>query len=790
MQNELIVFPTTRAIRTYISSLGDFDKFLPSFCAIGDFFQNSISTPNKTFINNQKRFLLLKKACANINLDKLAISKNFTTFLKQSEFIFRFFDELSSEMVDIQDLKLVDIYDEYIEHLVILENLLNEFKKELDEGMFVDKVNLANNFVLNYNYLDKFTKITIFISGYLTKFELMVLKCIAKYKDTDLIFDINLYNIDYLQKHFNINPTIDTQIVYNLTTNALVSSKTIASRNLQKPVIKGFSSRMNQVAFVKEAIYKMVNNGINPAKIVVVLPQEDFAELLDMFDDEKYFNFAMGRGIQNTIFYKKLKAIIEYLGDSNYKSGEKLKYYGFDLEQFNKQIKSIYNHTLTKENLNVFLALLEIDTQEEDLKEKIQEILYNLDILFFDSNEELMLSSGIKLLYEHLSTITTDDTQGGKVTVMGLLETRGVRFGDFCGFDGVIIVDFNDDKAPKKSVKDRFLSSKIKELASMPTPLDRQRLQKYFYQTLIANAKEVFVSYVFDEQNSLSRFAKEIFDETSRRVFDADYKEILYKSRKVEFKDNDYIMNIDLSKQSFSATSLKTYLECKRKYFYKYIQKIKEHDISLMPKGYEIGTLVHKILQNLYTHNKTILNISQFTSLIDNEIAIMKQSTKNRVLHLELEIYKQKLKKLANYEIQRFHSGYKIAYLEKSFAITHNGICLNGVIDRVDEKDGKYYIIDYKTTTNLKVDTAKTYEKSSDFQLEFYYLGLNQTLTDSVYYYDLNKTKLIKEEMLDEKLKLLDEIFESLKTDVVNFEKTTNKQICNFCPYKIACGVE
>ena len=46
---------------------------------------------------------------------------------------------------------------------------------------------------------------------------------------------------------------------------------------------------------------------------------------------------------------------------------------------------------------------------------------------------------------------------------------------------------------------------------------------------------------------------------------------------------------------------------------------------------------------------------------------------------------------------------------------------------------------DYKTSSSLKVDSLKNYEKSNDFQLEFYYLAMSEIYkTDKVnaFYYD------------------------------------------------------
>ena len=102
----------------------------------------------------------------------------------------------------------------------------------------------------------------------------------------------------------------------------------------------------------------------------------------------------------------------------------------------------------------------------------------------------MSVKSIIGLFLQRLGTRTLDDVRGGKVTVMGVLETRSVEF------DAVIIVDFSDSNVPKKSDKDMFLNTQIRELANLPTMNDRENLQKHYYDLLIAHSKEVALSYV------------------------------------------------------------------------------------------------------------------------------------------------------------------------------------------------------------------------------------------------------------------------------------------------------
>ena len=113
--------------------------------------------------------------------------------------------------------------------------------------------------------------------------------------------------------------------------------------------------------------------------------------------------------------------------------------------------------------------------------------------------------------------------------MLGLLETRAVEF------DTVIICDFNESFIPKISVKDKFLSTKLKQLSNLPTQFDRESLQKYYYKRLIDSSKNVFVTYVNSDTNQISRFANELFDKHIKTdTNDNAYKHILYDNHKIK----------------------------------------------------------------------------------------------------------------------------------------------------------------------------------------------------------------------------------------------------------------
>ena len=353
----------------------------------------------------------------------------------------------------------------------------------------------------------------------------------------------------------------------------------------------------------------------------------------------------------------------------------------------------------------------------------------------------------------------------------------------------MIICDFNESFIPKISVKDKFLSTKLKQLSNLPTQFDRESLQKYYYKRLIGSSKNVFISYVNSDTNQISRFANELFNTYIKTdTNDNAYKHILYDNHKISHFDEEIIAKIDLASLRWSATSFRTYLQCKRKFYLQNILKINEHTISLKPKAYELGEIIHSILEDYYK-DFTEHNFEKIEELFN------KYKSSNPFLILDLEIWKKKLYDFYLYDKERLKNR-KIIALEKNFECEFEGIKIRGVIDRIDKYDDIYEVIDYKTSSTLSVDTLKNYEKTDDFQLEFYYLAMNELYKTSkieAYYYDLNNTVLINEIALDKKLELLCEKFNEIKEiskNEISFSKCEDKSNCTYCAYSIICDRE
>jgi len=777
LKNNLTIFPTSRAIRDHIEAKKQTNTLLQKYITIGDFFARVIiQDTQKEFCDKNQKILFLQTAIKNIDIKSLGLSDQFSTFIKQSEYIFRFFSELNSEYVTIDDLLVYDIYALYESHLRILDQIFKNYYTILDKYNYTDSIFLPLMYKINFKYLEQFDTIEIYQEGYLTKFELNILKEISKNKQLIINIIFNQYN----QKNKNIFKDLELKdnIYYRIDLSKMIildqTNFILQNQNIQLSAIK---SSIEQIAFIKYHIVYMVNKGIDPSKIAVLLPDESFSSTLQVFDNEHYFNFAMGKTIKDHKIVKIVEFINKIMVDNEPLDKIKLAFFSLDQEILTKYIKQNWNKDLTKENFDTVISYLYSFEQNEDILEQLENLKYYLKNLIFNtiSTIDIKLKEFFKIFYNELIKITIDDTAGGKITVLGILETRLTQF------DGIIVVDFNDNKIPKISVKDKFLSSKLKELVDLPSLDDRYNLQRYYYKRFLDNAKYISMCYVDDDTSIKSRFITQLYPQHKEFIRNNDYSTILYKNSILTHLVQDIVLDIDLSTLQWSATSLKSYLSCKRQYYFKHILKLHDHHIGLKPQNFEIGNIIHDTLESAIK-NKTLTN--QFINDSFNKYA-----KSNPYLTLELELWKKRLEPFVKEEEKRYYENGFSSSVEVPFKIIYNNIKLTGKIDRIDKYPNGYHkILDYKTSSSLKIDTIKTYKDSVDFQLEFYYLASRSHMIDSVCYYDLYNCKIIPEVVLEEKLQLLDNHLKTLKTTKVDFAMTQDTKQCTYCTYKAICA--
>ncbi|MEA3374111.1 MAG: PD-(D/E)XK nuclease family protein [Campylobacterota bacterium] len=774
------ILPTSRAIRAEILREREHNTFLPRYISIGEFLQRAVIVEGHRRIDDDTRTLLLLEATDFKRFGNLQIERNFFTFTQNATYLFRFFEELSGELVDISALELADTYGDYEEHILILGELFNRYKALCEEKKILDPIFLPQYYTLNQAYIKNLGAIKLIAEGYLTNFEMKLLQEISALTPVKIIFYANNYNQKMQSKFCELGIPVENEMMQTIDlSNRLLVER--ASFDTEAQIrCESFSERLLQVAFIKQKVFEFIEMGIAPEKIAVVLPDESFAEHLRYFDSENNFNFAMGLSVAKSSFVEKIEAVMAYLDHQSVENQARLNRVGPDLLQI---ISPRYKVEIGECDFLAIMQDLLKDEPSSEIKKIVDEELYLFEkILPVLSGSTL--KSALYLFVNRLKNKSIDDVRGGKVTVMGVLETRSVTY------DGVIVVDFNEDIVPRRSEKDLFLNSATRIKAGLPGAEDRESLQKLYYHNLFMRASQVAISYVEAADAVPSRFLTQL-GITARKVYDDNqWASVLFRKQgRQKLPSAPVIADYDFTLRPLSATGLKIFLSCKRRFYHRYVEGLKSHEIAKdMPQEHEIGTALHNALRDVYQAESRFTEKEELKEAIFSALQSHNGSTPlDAFLH---KLWMRRLDPFVEHEIERFKSA-EVLECEVSLKCQIDGMTLAGQIDRIDRTSDGLEVLDYKSG-KYPVYSAKTVEKATDFQLEFYYLlAQKKGEVDRCGYYDLKSGKIVYEELLEMKLQLLKEHLNTLQsTKRFDFEQTEDYAACRFCDYVHLCQRE
>lgn len=777
MQKQLIVFPTSRSIRESLSHCED--GFLPTYSGMGDFLDRAVRGGGKIIPDDDLRLLALHEASNFKAFDALRIERNFFTFIQNSSYIFRFFEEISTEMVGIEALEGADVYGEYEEHIAILKQLWQSYRSIVDEKGWADPIFEKSNIHINEGYIKGFDSIVIHVEGYLSRYELSVLRECASLVALECIYHATHYNEKMTQRFrlfgFEIEPGYRYQL--NLSEITVVQKEKLTA--LSPIVCNVFQNKMTQVGFIKGEVQRMIREGIAPEKIVVVLPDESFATYLRLFDEEKNFNFAMGESLESEKVICDIEAIEHYIQEQNVENKARLERVPSDWVEW---IKKHYYNTFELNDLEQLCAMMSERVTRDEVGRIIQEELHAFKsiVLALGGYE---FKAALRIYLSRLKKRSLDDVGGGKITVMGLLETRGIAY------DGVVVVDFNEGSVPHRSQKDLFLNTTTRRIADLPTTYERESLQKHYYWMLFQRSRSVALSCVHNTESIHSRFLIQLGIKMTQALY--DYGSILFPELQPLVSSAKLIEGeYDFGAHPLSASSLKSFLTCKRQFYYRSIAKIKEHEMPQdLAQERDIGNRLHNAMEKLYTSCTRYESSEHLKEALDS---ILRQEGENDPMERYTRaLWLEKLTPFYANELKRFSEGSTVVYNEKNLSCHYEGIELIGRIDRIDMSDKGLEVLDYKT--GQFADTSREpKEGDTDYQLAIYALLAREL--GNVHrcgFYDLQSGQIHYEQFLEEKIEMLRTILKSLREQREwIWEMCDELKHCRFCTYAVLCHRE
>ncbi|MEO0106178.1 MAG: PD-(D/E)XK nuclease family protein [candidate division WOR-3 bacterium] len=445
------------------------------------------------------------------------------------------------------------------------------------------------------------------------------------------------------------------------------------------------------------------------------------------------------------------------------------------------------------------------------------ERLHNLSYLKIEQNAVPRgmgtLEFILKVLQDERYHLEGEPLKG--IQIIGILESRNLDF------DCIILPSMNEGTFPKKSEKDIFINPGLKKAIGLITDEERDNLYYYYFTQLTQGKKEVFISYLVQENMDIpSRF----LIGPRAREFKEDRQPVVFVKNAVEIKERCVKKNGEILKaltrrinDGLSYTLLKCYKSCPYQFYLKYLLEITEPEmVTETFDALTWGLLFHDLAKDLYWKHypkgyreeqkaEVMAKIDELLNQYLNSGKYVAFPPKPEA-YFDVFLYKRFLENFVNLEIQRFKEGYMIypgseeRFLKDTIEVNGKRIPLIGCVDRIDTKDGLYYIIDYKTGG---LPAGKDYAIGEDFiefQLPLYALmfaGKEPEKIGGLLYYSIGRKAEIKDICEEEAIadylsqfqeKILIPVINEMLDPEVPFYQTAEKDSCDYCSYQLLCG--
>lgn len=306
--------------------------------------------------------------------------------------------------------------------------------------------------------------------------------------------------------------------------------------------------------------------------------------------------------------------------------------------------------------------------------------------------------------------------------VMGVLESRSLDF------ENVIITSVNEGVLPLGKSDNSLIPYDVKFELGLPTYKERDAVYSYNFYHILQRAKKAYLFYD-TEMNSFkskekSRFILQLLAEkiaTHKIVHQIKAPEVYPATLPLlSIEKNETIFSAlkELAEKGLSPSAITTYIRNPITFYEQNVLQVyEEAEVEETIEARTFGNIVHATLEDLYTEP-----CQQKKVLGKEDIQLMKTKVKDTIYKNFEEAYKNAdfktgknwlifnvinkyINRFLDIELAEINKGttIEVLYLEQKIKVPFKApdlpftVNLKGIVDRVDRRNGKLHIIDYKT---------------------------------------------------------------------------------------------
>ncbi|WP_073410421.1 PD-(D/E)XK nuclease family protein [Flavobacterium johnsoniae] len=382
------------------------------------------------------------------------------------------------------------------------------------------------------------------------------------------------------------------------------------------------------------------------------------------------------------------------------------------------------------ENISAVLLLIKQSFSNDNEEEKIAKTfvyavfkVINKLINYYSQHKHIDNIDTLHAIYKQIIDVAEVSFEGEPLRglqIMGVLESRVLDF------DTVIVTSMNEGKFPAGKSQNSFIPYDVKKELGLPTFKEKDAIYTYHFYHLLQRAKNIYLIYNTEndglDAGERSRFITQLEVEKKSKhnlTFDI-YNPVLPTTayQPMVIPKSDAVMERlkEIASSGFSPSALTSYIRNPIEFYFQKILRIREvEEVEENIALNTLGTIIHETLKALYDpfvekfiSESDILNCFK---LLDDEVLkqfklVYKEGEikKGRNL-LAFEVAKRNVSNFLKIELESIKNGdaIKIIALEKTFEreLVHPElpfpVLIKGNVDRIELRNGKIRIVDYKT---------------------------------------------------------------------------------------------
>lgn len=456
--------------------------------------------------------------------------------------------------------------------------------------------------------------------------------------------------------------------------------------------------------------------------------------------------------------------------------------------------------------------------------------------------------------------------------LMGVMETRNLDFSN------VLLLSLNEGTLPRTTDQHSFIPNFVRRAFNMSCTEHLDSLYAYQFYHILQRASRIALVYNTAKQqganSEASRFVLQLLAEhpqnitIERKTLQPVSEDVGVVPVHAEIPKTPTMVQALLKRynqlkngrteQALSPSAFNNYIDCSMRFYYAYVLNLKTHDeLTDDMDNAQIGTIFHRTAELIYRHigkqtaegdfkpfrvtkpalealwkkgqkDDNTAEVDMFLQqAFDETLFGHKPNNALQAMHTPLAQYTGK-QLVYFHVIQRFvkqllesdaeYAPFDIVGLEKEVQqpITINGrtLYIGGTIDRIDRKNGRLRVLDYKTSTKAEeckngIETlfqsgkdrakyilqillyAKLWSQKCNEVVQPAILYIQLTARDAAYTPDV-KIQNITVENYTAVHAAFDKHLEAKISELLNpevpFKCAEKDDVCTYCDFKILCG--